>query len=237
MKISVITSALYTMKESQTYATALQAVPAATRRRLSSYAKTLLSAVFDIIERVPAAAQVPVVLASQHGDLRRTIDLLQELVQGEPLSPTQFCLSVNNAVLGQLSMLTSNGSAMTTVGAGPDSFAYAWLEGITQLADAPKVLIIYADEQPPEPYTAYCDSPEAGIAFAALLSREMSQEVSQEHYPDARQLRFEYTQCSAQPALANVIQTAECLHHAIQHGSGAVHMENAKHRWSWHVTS
>lgn len=229
MKISVITSALYTMKDSQTYATALQAVPAATRRRLSSYAKTLLSAVFDIIERVPAAAQVPVVLASRHGDLRRTIDLLQELVKGEPLSPTQFCLSVNNAVLGQLSMLTNNGSAMTTVGAGPDSFAYAWLEGITQLAESPTVLILYADEQPPEPYTAHCDSPETGIAFAALLSRNVP--------PDVSQVQFDCSQSTAQPTVANVIQVAERLHQAIQNGHGTVHMENAKHRWSWHVAS
>lgn len=227
MKIAVITSALYTVGESSTYESTLQAVPAATRRRLSNYAKTLLSAVFTIIERVPAAAQVPVVLASRHGDLRRTIDLLQDLAKGELLSPTQFCLSVNNAVLGQLSMLTHNSSAMTTVGAGPDSFAYAWLEGALQLAESPMVLVIYTDEQPPEPYTAQCQSPETGIAFAALLSRT----------PQPCQVQFEYTGSSLSQPSANVIQVAEQLHQAIQQGSGTVYMENANRRWSWHVAS
>lgn len=115
----VAASALYLSDSTSAPSTALESIPASTRRRLSSYAKLLLAALFEVIEQHPEAAHAPVVLASRHGDLQRTIRLLNELVAGELLSPTQFCLSVNNAVLGQFSMLVDNQQGMTTVGAVP----------------------------------------------------------------------------------------------------------------------
>ena len=229
MKLFVNTSALHILEESQSFATSLQLIPAATRRRLSSYAKTLLSAVLTIYEQFPQANKLPVILASRHGDLRRTIELLNDLVNGESLSPTQFCLSVNNAVLGQLSMITQNTQAMTTVGGGADSFAYAWLEGVTQLESHAQVLIIYADEQPPEPYTAQCESPRCGVAFAALLTKEPS--------PGAKQVNFAHS-CHAEPSnTTDVVDVAQALHAALSSGEGTITMTNSNHHWSWHVAT
>lgn len=228
MDTFITASALHFAQPKGPLTPALQAIPAATRRRLSSYAKVLLTAVYDVLESGIPEHQIPVVLASRHGDLRRTIDLLNELVKGEPLSPTQFCLSVNNAVLGQLSVITDNQQAMTTVGAGEDSFASAWLEGILQLQTNSHILIVYADEQPPEPYTPHCSSPSLGMAFAALLSQEAT--------PASRHVSFHRTAHQSE-STNDVVDIVRALHQSLSQGKGQVNMQTQSTQWRWHVAS
>lgn len=199
----------------------LQQLPAGTRRRLSPYAKLLVRAVYQLVDAQPQAKSIPVVLATQHGDLHRTIRLLHDLAAEQPLSPTQFSLSVNNAALGQLSILLDNTAAMTTVAAGDDSFAMGWLEAFLQLQSAPEVLFIYADEPPPEPYTAHAKLPESAFAMAVLLS-------ANEGHP----LRFETTLLEESTGLLEPVQR---LHTLIdQKGCGAVRMQG-EHSWSWQL--
>lgn len=219
----VAASALYLSDSTSAPSTALESIPASTRRRLSSYAKLLLAALFEVIEQHPEAARAPVVLASRHGDLQRTIRLLNELVAGELLSPTQFCLSVNNAVLGQFSMLVDNQQGMTTVGAGADTLPSGWLEALLQLQEHPQVLVVYADEPPPHPYDAQCQSPAQGIAFAALLSNDATQPA---------QLKLT-RHVQSQSTEDDVIATAKQLHATIQRGGSEVQMRTEKHLWSW----
>ncbi|RUO52762.1 beta-ketoacyl synthase [Pseudidiomarina halophila] len=219
----VAASALHLSDSTSAPSAALKSIPASTRRRLSSYAKLLLAALFEVIEQHPGAAHAPVVLASRHGDLQRTIRLLNELVAGELLSPTQFCLSVNNAVLGQFSMLVDNQQGMTTVGAGAETLPSGWLEATLQLQEHPQVLVVYADEPPPHPYDQQCQSPAQGIAFAALLSKEPAQPLKLKL---TRQLRFNSEE-------DDVIATAKQLHASIQGGGSEVQMRTGKHLWSW----
>lgn len=201
----------------------LQSIRASTRRRLSPYAKLLMRGVYQLLEARPHAAQVPVVLASQHGDLHRTIQLLHELAAQQPLSPTQFSLSVNNAVLGQLSILLENTAAMTTIAAGERTFAMGWLEAALQLQQAPEIVLIYADEVPPEPYPEHAALPECSFAFVTLLSRNEGVPV-----------RFSPT--AATLPTTSLVETAAQLQAKITAAqSGQVIFRRQQHQWSWHV--
>ena len=156
----------------------LKQIPASTRRRLSSYAKVLITAMLELSERHPQLQETPVVLATRHGDLHRTEKLLRELVRGEILSPTQFALSVNNAVLGQYSMAADNRQSMTTLSAGEQTYPLGWLEALSQLqSEAEQVLLVYADEVPPAVYSGQVKSPVTGFSHAVLLDRENGQEL------------------------------------------------------------
>ncbi|RUO72010.1 beta-ketoacyl synthase [Pseudidiomarina sediminum] len=201
----------------------LQSIPASTRRRLSPYAKLLMRGVLQLLEHHPQAAKIPVVLASQHGDLHRTIKLLHELAADQPLSPTQFSLSVNNAVLGQLSILLGNTAAMTTIAAGERTFAMGWLEASLQLQQAPEVLFIYTDEPPPEPYLEHAALPERSFTFVTLLSRE-----------EGCPVRFETHQAAT--ANTSLISAAEHLQRSItQLQATQVELCRDNQRWQWHV--
>lgn len=120
------------------------------------------------------------VFASRHGDLSRTVELLDSLCAGEELSPTSFSLSVHNTVPGLESIVRRDRSPATAVGAGDESLAYGLLEALTQLAAHPDlpVLMIYADEPvPPEyrPYVEYEDYPHA----LAILFRQGAERRAQ----------------------------------------------------------
>ncbi|WP_258808272.1 beta-ketoacyl synthase chain length factor [Pseudidiomarina sp. CB1] len=201
--------------------TILRELPAGTRRRLSPYAKLLVRVVYQLIADYPQVANTPIVLATQHGDLHRTIRLLHDLADEQQLSPTQFSLSVNNAALGQLSILLDNTAAMTTVAAGDDSFAMGWLEALLQLQQHSEVVFIYADEPPPEPYTGHAALPEHAFAMAVLLS-------NQQGHP----LQFEAKPSTEKTGLLAPVQQ---LHQLIsQHGQGEVQLQG-KQAWSWYV--
>lgn len=204
----------------------LKQIPAATRRRLSLYSKVLVTAILQIGERQPQLKDTPVVLATRHGDLHRTEKLLRELVRGEVLSPTQFALSVNNAVLGQYSMAADNRQAMTTLSAGEQTYPLGWLEAISQLqSEAKQVLLVYADEVPPAVYSTQIQSPLKGFSQAILLDRENGQEL----ILDRRIKKESQLQDDVYSVANNVQQILDARGGKVVNGYNGV-------IWSWHAT-
>jgi len=203
----------------------LKQIPASTRRRLSSYAKVLITAILELSERHPQLQYTPVILATRHGDLHRTEKLLRELVRGEILSPTQFALSVNNAVLGQYSMAVDNRQAMTTLSGGEQTYPLGWLEALSQLQnEAEQVLLVYADEVPPAVYSGQVNSPLKSFAQAVLLHRENGQEL----ILDRRVEKESQLQ-------DDVWQVANSVQQMLDAGDGTVRKDYNGVRWSWHV--
>ncbi|MBJ7266203.1 beta-ketoacyl synthase chain length factor [Idiomarina abyssalis] len=203
----------------------LKQIPASTRRRLSSYAKVLITAMLELSERHPQLQETPVVLATRHGDLHRTEKLLRELVRGEILSPTQFALSVNNAVLGQYSMAADNRQSMTTLSAGEQTYPLGWLEALSQLqSEAEQVLLLYADEVPPAVYSGQVKSPVTGFSHAVLLHRKNGQEL----ILDRRVGKESQLQ-------EDVWSVANSVQKILDAGGDKVVKDYNGVRWSWHV--
>lgn len=201
----------------------LKSVPASMRRRLSPYSKLIMTAIIELGEHIEDLSNVPVVLATRHGDLQRTEKLLRALVQGEGLSPTQFGLSVNNAVLGQYSMAVDNQQAMTTVSGGEETYPLGWLEAIAQVTNEfHQVLLVVADETPPEVYKKQQNSPVKAFAQAVLLDRENGKEVILDHSQElAKRL--------------DVYEAVEALQRCLDEGEQSFMVNYGSRSWAWHV--
>jgi hypothetical protein len=158
---------------------ALSQIPAMTRRRLSKLTKLA----FDVALQSSAQQNhtaLPTIFASRHGDLHKTLLLLQQLAQQEPLSPSQFALSVHNAISGQFSIFSQNQADSNAIAAGADSLHYAVLDAAARFCSEPELtqlLVVYADEPVPEPYQAFCQDPSVPVALALLLHRSEGQAV------------------------------------------------------------
>ena len=116
------------------------------------------------------AGPLPLVFASRHGETPRTLAILEELGRDEPLSPTQFSLSVHNAIIGLWSILRGDTSEMTALAAEGDGLEQALLEATTLLGEgAPGVLLVIAEETQPALYRPYIDDVPFPYAVALLL--------------------------------------------------------------------
>jgi hypothetical protein len=138
------------------------------RRRLSPLARAALHVANACAGWCEA---VRFVYASRHGELGRTIELLQSLAVVEPLSPTTFGLSVLNASAGLYSIARGDHSPATAIAAGPETFAAGLLEAYARasLDNAPPTLYVYADAPAPAPFGPLADDAPGILAIALLI--------------------------------------------------------------------
>ncbi len=121
------------LDDSDRIAPKLPQVAAMQRRRFSRLSKMMLEAAFQ----AEAPSQCRSVFASRHGELNRTIELLQDIIARQPLSPMGFSQSVHNTASGLFGIVTGNTGASTSVAAGTDTLSQAMLEAWAQLAEDP----------------------------------------------------------------------------------------------------
>lgn len=115
--------------------------------------------------------QLPLVFVSRHGETPRTFSILSDLAAGQPLSPTQFSLSVHNAVIGLWSILKGSTSEMTALAAAGDGFENGMMEAATLLAEGvPAVLLVVTEEQPPTAYSPWVEDVPFSYAMALLIT-------------------------------------------------------------------
>jgi len=114
---------------------------------------------------------MPLVFVSRHGETPRNLAILKDLAVKEPLSPTQFSLSVHNAIIGQWSIMRGDTSEMTALAGEADGLEMAMLEALTFLAEgAPAVLLVIGEEAQPLPYAPFIDDVPFPYALALLLT-------------------------------------------------------------------
>ncbi|MDR7332778.1 beta-ketoacyl synthase chain length factor [Roseateles asaccharophilus] len=142
-------------------------VPAMTRRRIDPLGRAALQVAWWAQGAEPTG---PVVFASRWGEVARSVALLRQLSQGEPLSPTSFSLSVHNASSALYSIARDDTANYAAVSAGGASAAAGICEAIGLLADgASQVLVVSVESALPEPYEAFESRPGSLRAWAALL--------------------------------------------------------------------
>jgi hypothetical protein len=137
------------------------------RRRLGPVARAALNVAHRCLGERNG---VPMVFASRHGELARTLTMLKDLAAGEEVSPATFSLSVHNASAGVFSIARQDTAPATAIAAGDETLGMALVEALARLSpEQPQVLLVYADAPVPERYAQDIASTETPHALALLL--------------------------------------------------------------------
>ncbi|MCH7318002.1 beta-ketoacyl synthase chain length factor [Acinetobacter sp. NIPH1876] len=150
----------------QNYA-ALDAIPAMQRRRLSALAKMALSSALTSLNGQHVDY---IVWVSRFGDEQKTLDILQDVLQQQTPSPTQFSTSVHNAIAGLYSILCQDATPSTSLSCEWTEAlieAYAILKSTTT---AQRVLVVAYDQALPSVYADTVEFP--AFALATVVSLE-----------------------------------------------------------------
>lgn len=152
-------------------------IPAMLRRRLSPLGRVALSVIMPLAQTHGA---MPLVYISRHGDLNRTLGLLEDMAKSEPLSPTAFSLSVHNATAGLFSIQQGLTSNITAISGGAQELVPALLESLGLCnAQTPQVLCVFCDEPTPDIYQHQADQPAHAYAVALILSAGQEWQLEQ----------------------------------------------------------
>lgn len=143
------------------------AMPAMLRRRAGFIGKMALEVAYRCLN---GRAAVPTVFCSRHGECARSVELLQDLVQESPLSPTSFSLSVHNATAGLLSIARRDQANHSALSAGDSGVEHALIEACGLLADgASEVLLVVYDGLLPDEFREFKDCEDQPFAWAWLI--------------------------------------------------------------------
>ena len=142
-------------------------IPAATRRRLGGFARTVICCGLGVLGN----DDTDVVLSSRYGDLTLAHTLLNDIMAAIPPSPAGFSMSVHNAPAGVLDILRGSRAGPTAIAAGPDSLCAGLLEAWLRLRTNPgmKVVLIYTEQPPDAELRPFVEAGLAGTALALKL--------------------------------------------------------------------
>jgi len=200
------------------------AMPAMLRRRAGLLGRMALEVAYDCLGQ---ETNVPTVFCSRHGDVARSVDLLRDLAQGEPLSPTAFGMAVHNASAGLFSIARTDRANHVALAAGSASVEHAVIEACSQLADgAPMVLLVACDLALPAPFDGFedCDGQPFAFAWAMVPTQRQAQHET---------MRLAWSACAdAHAPLSNLPGGLDVLR--FQHtGQAALTRAAGGKRWTW----
>lgn len=132
--------------------TKLTDLPMMTARRLNSGSRLAVDIGLAMLRKHQIDA---VVYSSRHGELERNYRILQALAAEEPVSPTDFAMSVHNAAVGNLTIAARQPIVSSSVSAGMDTFQQGLCEVLSLLhAGYSRVLLVDFDGVLPAFYHA-----------------------------------------------------------------------------------
>jgi len=144
------------------------------RRRLSQLSKMAVKVAFECLNKESDDFTADrTVFCSRHGELTRTVGLLEALASGDDLSPTGFSLSVHNAASGLYSIARGDTAPSVSIAAGRDTFVEGIREAVMLLTESGinTVLVVVADEPLPSHLLKFADEKQKPFALALLLSK------------------------------------------------------------------
>jgi hypothetical protein len=143
-------------------------IPTVHKRRMSALSKLAVQIGLEASEGSHADF---LVFCSQHGEMTRTRALLGDIAAGVVLSPAAFSQSVHNTSAGLYTIVAESRVPASAVAAGPNTFAYAWLEADAFLACNPssRVLLVSYDEPLPAEYRPYTTQKQCLYGLALML--------------------------------------------------------------------
>lgn len=161
----------------------IKIIPAMQRRRLSALAKLALHTARTLVQQVGQVDYI--VWSSCYGDERTTLNIMQDIAQQQTPSPTQFSVSVHNAISGLYSILFQDDTPATSLSSMPHhSWQDAILEAYSYLRihGQKRALIVYYDAPLPELYQVHHaahqqQNSEPMFAIGAVISLDAEQEL------------------------------------------------------------
>lgn len=145
----------------------LVAVPKPLQRRLTPLAKCVFHAIGHCVEPNEA---LPAVFSSAHGEIGKSLRMLEALQAGEPLSPTAFSLSVHNGIAGLYSMAYGNRQEISVLAPAAGGLGPGFIEALGMLREGrPHVLLVFYDETLPSFYPVEPFRLSAGASYALAL--------------------------------------------------------------------
>ncbi|KPQ22661.1 beta-ketoacyl synthase chain length factor [Halomonas sp. HL-93] len=142
-------------------------LPPMLRRRLDEVGR----ATCGILSLLDSESACPLIHASRHGDASHTLQMLESITQGEPISPTRFSMSVHNAVLGVHSIANRHHLPLQALGACGNEFDALLCEANGYLVEGyPAVVIVFSEGPLPAPYQGYAEDPGLPSAVGMRLS-------------------------------------------------------------------
>jgi hypothetical protein len=143
-------------------------IPAMMRRRMSSLSKLALQSAIQLSSDTEIDY---IVFASRHGELTRTVALLQDIIAGGDASPIMFSQSVHNTAAGLFTIASKRAVPVCSLAGGENTLHNALLEASCYLQENPQhtVLLINFDEPLPAPYQKFDCQESHGFAFGLLL--------------------------------------------------------------------
>ncbi len=149
---------------------AVSNIPAMMRRRMSSLSKYAVQTALELLKEYQVNY---IVFASRHGELARSAQLIEDIVQGEEASPMAFSQSVHNTAAGLTTIASKQAIPVTSIAAGDNTFQMALLDAYIYLEEHPdhKVLFVDFDEPLPSSYGIYESHQFAGYAVGFVLSQ------------------------------------------------------------------
>lgn len=139
------------------------------RRRMSSLSKLALQAALQISSDNEIDY---IIFSSRHGELTRTVKLIEDIMSGEDASPMAFSQSVHNTAAGLFTIATNRAIPVTSLAAVESTLHHALIEAFIYLQENPdaSVLLVDFDEPLPNPYKKYEQQNYQGYAFASILT-------------------------------------------------------------------
>lgn len=129
--------------------TALEALPAMQRRRLSPLAKL---AIHVAIETLKEHSVDYIIWVSKYADEAKTLSILKDVLTDQTPSPTQFSTSVHNAIGGLYSILCKDATVSTSISG---SWSQAVIDAYARLktdASIKKVMVVCYEAPLPDIY-------------------------------------------------------------------------------------
>ena len=120
----------------------LDSIPAMLRRRFDTLGRCAMGAALQLVD---GNATIPSIFASRHGDTELSFALLEGIARDELMSPTQFSLSVHNAISGLYSIARKDTSTVTAIAAMESLVLQTLFEALGQLQSSERVLCVIYD--------------------------------------------------------------------------------------------
>ncbi|WP_261858832.1 beta-ketoacyl synthase chain length factor [Photobacterium sanguinicancri] len=145
-------------------------IPPMARRRMSQLSKMAVQSAIAISQEQEVDY---IIFSSRHGELTRTVQLLQDILAGHDASPTAFSQSVHNTAAGLYTILTKQAIPVSSLSAGENTFPSALIEANSYLAQHPshQVLVVDFDQPVPDIYRSFTQETFHGYAVAMLLTQ------------------------------------------------------------------